>query len=464
MFKNLSIKTHLVIYLFLAFLGVASVGAYLGYHELKHEANELYDSELIQSANLLLAIVTVEEDVINFSKLKDYFENNNGFSEQQSDRDKYEDFDEEHRLGFQVWSPDNLLLFKSQNLPKERLDQEKNGLSQRQVYEHPWRIYSTKDPVSLYTVITAEPLEVRSELMSEAGESFFRLFSSTFVILMICLYLALAYTLKPLQKLSKDILHQDENNLQPFTKYSQTFEINNITQSLNKLVDKVNNALEREKQLTSDAAHELRTPLAGIKLHSELALQSSILSEKDESIRHIVKGIDRSAHIVSQLLSLSRLEPTFNSSANKNIDFSKMLLEEVQMVLPLVKEKHIDLKVDAPDAISIMGDCEPLRLLMSNILMNAVRYTPENGRIRVQLNKTKSNIIWVVEDSGIGIIDAEKKRVFERFYRVKENNTEEGCGIGLAIVKRVVDAIDANIELTDSSFKSGLRVQVEFKI
>jgi signal transduction histidine kinase len=228
---------------------------------------------------------------------------------------------------------------------------------------------------------------------------------------------------------------------------------------LNQLLVKLNKALEREKRITSDAAHELRTPLAAIRLHTELAKSARNASQKDESLDHVLQSVDRATHMVEQLLALARLDPVSLEEEFARVDLANLVTDMTAMLMPLAMEKNIDIEFDAHENIKIMGNETALRLLVQNLLKNAIVYTQENGKVKLSLTKQGEGVEFIVEDNGPGIAEDELNRVTERFYR-SQNHDAPGCGIGLSIVDRVVQLHHGRLELTHPETGTGLRVVV----
>jgi len=230
-------------------------------------------------------------------------------------------------------------------------------------------------------------------------------------------------------------------------------------------LQRLKETLAREKRITSDAAHELRTPLAAIRLHTELARDAKNIEQQNESLDQVIHGVDRTTHLVEQLLSLARLEPELLSRDFTGVDLNTLIIEESALLSPLAIDKNIDISYSSTSSESdenvIRGNEAALRLLIRNLLSNAISYTPEHGDVNIKLLKQDDKIIFIVEDNGPGILKQDRERVMERFYRA-ENHQVVGCGIGLSIVDRVVNIHQGKLELQQADLSSGLKVVVYF--
>jgi len=467
MLKNYSIKLQLVIYFSIVTIVIATIGGLFAYSKLKKEAHSLFDSELIQSGQLLLAVVLAEQEQTDYSKIQRYFDQNHELMEYESEKvsshgSVYKD-DDEHRIGFQVWSSEQKLLFKSTDFPLYRTDNNQLGFSVQTIDDETWRMYSILGPKGHFVIITGEKLSSRLEIMEEAGEGFIKLFLSSFIALLLMLYVVLSIALKPVLLLIKDIRKQDVNALTLLPMQGNSQELKLITDSINHLITRAKDVLEREKKMTSDAAHELRTPLAGIKIHAELALSAESTKDKNESLHKLLKGVDRGTHLVSQLLTLSRLQADMNQAESKQINLHTLISKELNALSPLMSDKKLIIDQSDLHSFNVCGQTDQIALVVQNILSNAVKFTPEQGRIKVTTRAQKQTIECEIMDSGLGILQKNRDLVMNRFYRAKDTQHIQGCAIGLSIVSNILKSMDAKIKFEDSDFETGIKVTLIFK-
>ncbi len=278
--------------------------------------------------------------------------------------------------------------------------------------------------------------------------------------LSLILYISIDKGLKPLQRLAAQIDRRSGDNLDLIPNDYKYDEIVTIKNALNQLLRRLNETLSREKRITSDAAHELRTPLAAIRLHTELAKNAKNREQQNESLDQVIHGVDRTTHLVEQLLTLARLEPELLVNDFTKVNLSVLIIEECALLSPLAINKDIDISFNDAQAGSINGHEPSLRLLIRNLLTNAISYTPAAGKVSISLAKQKQRTILTVEDSGPGISEEDRERVMERFYRA-ENHQTPGCGIGLSIVDRVVQIHQGSLQLHHADSGQGLKVVIQ---
>ena len=470
----MSIRTILLRRLLIALVLILGGGSWVGYQEIRHESEELFDAQLARSARLILSLVQADSDEVDFSSIQKFLDENQLVTDIKTanhtdQENKFDEDDEflpdghiyETKLGFQVWNNSDNLVIKSPNLPANDISANFQGFSDNQFEGHNWRVFSLTSADGRFRGITAERIDVRNDLIGDIFEGLLTLFIIIVPTLSITLWYAISQGLKPLQNLSAQIGSRDANKLDAIPEGKAPAEIQTITSALNQLLSRLKKALAREKRFTSDAAHELRTPLSAVRLHAELASKAKNAESRQTAIDHVLQGIDRTTRLANQLLDLARLEPENFQKNMKRIDISKLLLEETALQAPLAQEKQQDLAIiENPETFASVDETS-IRLLIRNLLGNAITYTPTKGAIRISLHNEPNQFCLIVKDSGAGIPANERDRVLERFYRLK-NHDQTGCGIGLSIVMQVVEMHHARLSLSDPQEGSGLEVKVTF--
>jgi two-component system sensor histidine kinase QseC len=230
------------------------------------------------------------------------------------------------------------------------------------------------------------------------------------------------------------------------------YNLSTIVNSLNSLFKRLENAFEEIVLFTSNAAHELRTPLAAQKVHTQVAMQAKDEKMRNEALQEVVASVDRATHMVEQLLTLSRLDPEGSLCCGENANLCHIAEEQLSEIGIAALEKNIDCLVK--------GEAVMVGILIRNLVENAIRYTPDGGTVTVSIMEEDQHRHIVVEDSGPGIPEEEHEKVFKRFYRVSEGN-QEGTGLGLAMVQRIIEIHRAAIEFGKSRY-GGLKVDVCF--
>jgi two-component system OmpR family sensor kinase/two-component system sensor histidine kinase QseC len=229
---------------------------------------------------------------------------------------------------------------------------------------------------------------------------------------------------------------------------------------LNRLLERLQQAFSAQRAFISDAAHELRSPLTALRLQMQLLERAQDDAAREDARSRLGGGIERAIHLVEQLLALARSEPQEAPASAETADVSAAAAEAIRDTHDLALSKGIDLGLDAGSVPRISGDSESLRILVRNLVDNAVRYTPAGGSVQVRTLTTPMSVILEVIDNGPGIPNDERERVFDRFYR-RAGSQEQGTGLGLAIVKAVADRLGARVALQDAA-GGGLNASVSF--
>lgn len=267
------------------------------------------------------------------------------------------------------------------------------------------------------------------------------------LILVSLIYFILQRSLAPLSSLSKDLSQRATSKLESVNFHQYPLELRGMLKELNLLFARVRNDYDRNKRFSADAAHELRTPLTALKTQAQLALEMTDPEERKRAIQNVLISVDRSVHVVQQLLTLSRLDHEAKLNDVMLINIETICAEMIAIMYPQALEKNIEIELHNDGTQSlIMGNDAALGILLRNLLDNAIRYTEPNGRVNVNIKKDKEFIILQVKDSGPGIPKEYQEKVFDRFFRVL-GTKQTGSGLGLAIVKQITDLHKAKIHL-----------------
>ena len=265
--------------------------------------------------------------------------------------------------------------------------------------------------------------------------------------------------LRPLAQLQSLMEHRKAQDLSPLSLQNAPQELHGLSSALNHLLSGTEESINRQRRFIADAAHQLRTPLAGLKSQTELAMRESSPEGLRERLNMVHTSATRSIHLVNQLLTLARSEPGSQTGIPKvQMDLAKIIRDLTAELVPRALAARIDLGCDCFVQSAIMqGNSALLREMFINLVENAIKYIPRDGSITVRLTEDEHNYIVDVEDNGLGIPDADKARVFERFYRREQ--TGNGCGLGMSIVKEIVERHAGTVELLDAQ-PHGLIVHV----
>lgn len=430
------------------------------HQDTRSEIFELFDAHLAQSARVLLYLVAEE-----------LYEEHDEEEMQQADINKpvpiqeIEQHLEKHKyekiLAFQITVERLNFNFRSAIAPEEKLSGETSGFSVNTIDGTRWRVFSLSDPENIIVIRVGEPVSVRTELLQMITWNLVLPILLAFPLLALLIWKIIGHTLSPLSDLATTIKRRDPNQLTPIDEdHRQPDEIRPLLHALNQLLDRLNKTLENERRFTADAAHELRTPLAGIKTQAQLAMHTDDSSTRSAALHQIVRSIDRCTHLSEQLLAMARLEPDYTLGSHNKIALTDIVQDVLTELDDSIVRNGTSITTRFADECSVHGNVQTLHVMIRNLIDNAIRYSGENGHIQVGLEKKADQALLSIDDDGPGIDDDQVAQVFNRFYRV--NSMEgKGCGLGLSIARRIAELHGADIRLARSSL-GGLHVEMTF--
>ena len=451
-----SLRLRLIIFLggmlIVAWAGIAASSIY----SARKEVQELFDAHLAQSARVLQALIQHEMQELSV--------------EGQDNRVIVMDISTpdhlyEGKISFRVRGQQGKSWFLSKHAPELNIKGGVSGFTNTQGDNELWRVFILHDKTHGFTIEVAQSYQIRDELIMEITWQVVWPFIVVIPFLILMILVSTGRSLSPLQAVADEVQNRNPRNLEAIDLSNVPTEVLPLFVSLNNLLSRLKNALSNERGFTSDAAHELRTPLAGIKAQAQVALRASNEKEKDTALRHIIIGIDNATHLVRQMLMLARLDPDIPKRKFEQQNLASILTEVAADVASLAVEKGVELEVRQGEReMLVEGRAEALSVLIRNLLDNAVRYTPAGGWVKAGITRSPDGIVLKITDSGPGIAEEDKDRVFDRFYRGLGTG-QTGSGLGLSIVQRVVDLHQAKIEFqTGSGEAKGVRVKVTFPV
>ena len=412
-------------------IGLAGLSAYW---LAQDEANELFDYQLKQVAVSLngsndwpITVIAVDEDP-----------------------------DEDNVV--QAWNAQGKLLFSSnpsRALPRYNM----LGLHTDTHQQKQWRIYNRLKQDLLIQV--AQPVAVRDELAAGLAGRMLIPFFFLIPLLAGLIWWAVARSLRPMQRITNAVAKRDENSMQAIDEANLPIEIRPMVIALNQLLSRLNYSIQMQRTFVADAAHELRTPLTALKLQLELTERATTDAQRQTGFTKLHTRLNRSIHLVRQLLTLTKSESRLEAQPFTYIDLSALVQDVVQDLMPMAKISKIDLRAEIGTKLTVLGQPENLTIVISNLLDNAIRYTPNLGQVRVSATLEAGHAVLRVIDNGPGIAMHERERVFDRFYRC-EGAAATGSGLGLAIVRNITQAHHAKLTLSDNLAESGLMVTIIF--
>ncbi|MDR0578139.1 MAG: HAMP domain-containing protein [Candidatus Accumulibacter sp.] len=357
-----------------------------------------------------------------------------------------------------VWDRDGLTMFYSR--PHDALPElTQLGYSTTATKEGAWRLYAIQ--YHGQTIAVAQPMRVRDRRAAEAAWQSLEPFLIMLPILGLLIWCLVGWGLRPLDRLARSVRTRTPDRLDPLPAEEAPEEVKPLADSLNDLLERLKTALDAQRAFVADAAHELRTPLAALQLQAQLVERAQSDAERRAALGDMKEGLRRAAHGVRQLLTLARQEPGAAEARFAPVRLAWLARESVAGHSALAAARRIDLGVShsEEDAV-ISGDADALKILLDNLIANALRHAPEGGRIDVACGTRDGAAYCEVADDGPGIPPEERERVFDRFYR---RDCESGAGLGLAIVRTIARRHGATVCLLDSD-AGGLLARVEFPL
>ncbi len=424
--------------------------AAFSYRVARTEAGEMLDGQLAQTAHLILA-------QIRYARLED-----RGIQQRikliyDSDAHPYE-----QSLEFQVWDARGQLWLHSDNAPVTPIAHH-DGYADILNAGHPWRMLALWSPGQRYQVQVAEPVNDREAVAFDmATRSVFPLFLAL-PFLAAFIYLAVRQSMRPLDEVALSVDTRSKNNLDPIDATATPREARPLVAALNHLFERLDSALEFERRFTADAAHELRTPLAAIKLQAQVCQIATDETMRVHALSQVTQGVDRASRLIDQLLRLARLDTQHDMIAVESFDLVRLVQDVVEEAGEAAREKNQRLSFAPPGApVQLQGDPDMLQLAIRNLLENAIRYTPREGAVSVGIETAHDAIRLRVCDSGHGVLAEDLPHLTQRFYRGR-NVVAGGSGLGLPIVKRVAELNHAQLFLLNLQ-AGGLEAVLEWTL
>ncbi len=362
-------------------------------------------------------------------------------------------------LVVQVWSPDGVRVFRSAShahLPQRAV----LGFSNVRANGTTYRIFSIQ--TDNQTVQVAQDLAVRRSMASNLALRTLGPIAVMMPILMLVVWWVVSGSLEPVARVRKQVASRQADDLSAVSEAGLPDEVRPLVQELNLLFGRVRTAFDAQQHFVADAAHELRTPLAALKLQVQSLERSDSPDAKRVAVARLTAGIERATRLVEQLLVLARQEASVAGGAPRQpVDIAGAAKRAVAELAGVAAAKQIDLGMQRADSADVDGQPDALMILLRNLIDNAIKYTPQGGTVDVSVAAASGEVRVTVEDSGPGIPPEERERVFDRFYRVPGSDAA-GSGLGLAIIKSIAERHGATLALGESKRLGGLEATVTF--
>lgn len=482
-----SIRRRLLAMLILAILAVWLAALLLVYQAAEHEVEEVFDANLARSARILQALLwhEIAEAKHNASTarelvqelgvdglagypamerlLRQYFDAG-AFRELESDSGSA-DAEQPYgtALAFVARYSDGAEIVRDRSAPDIPL--QPDGFAAVELEDVAWRVYTLSDASTGFVVQVGEKQYFRTELVRYITRNTLAPLLFAVPVLALLIWAVVGRALAPLHRVAEQVSQRAADALDPIESVDTPREIHGLVRALNSLFGRVAAALDREHQFTADAAHELRTPLAALKTHLQVARSSVAQAAVRESLDQALDGVDRATHSVQQLLALARADAAETRLlVSAEVNLRDLAVDVVSALSQQAFERDIDLGIEALQDVMVRGDAGALQVMLRNLVDNALRYTPRGGTVTVSVG-CGHRVAWLaVADNGPGIAADERERVFDRFSRGRGEPAMDttGSGLGLSIVRRIAVMHGATVGLGAGLNGGGLEVRMNF--
>ncbi len=421
----------------------------LCYWSAQDEVGEVYDSQLITAANVLALISKNNKSPVHGIKIDSHI----------VDLDK----DDQHVLNeyakwrsFKIWHNGKLDIY-SGNLPNTAPKPLSKGFSDITIDGSNWRVFTLYLPSDNTIVEVSEKREARDEIIGNLlfGMLVPLLLAFPFVIFLVSK--ALQFGLRDLQRFADLIKIRSPNDLSQIGKTETPSEVLPVVEAINLLLAKLESSMAYERLFTDNAAHELRMPLATLNIQMQVILNARTEAERKSTVLELAKGVNRASHLLDQLLTLARVRN--QSINNAPLNLHECIKEVIEHLAPMAGKKDIDLSFSGEENLIINSNKILFSILLNNLIENAIKYSPHDGRVEVEIKREDKEAILTITDNGQGIPVSEYENVFKRFYRLP-GIIEQGSGLGLAIVQQICELMGIKVMLFKPESDSGLGVKL----
>ena len=437
------------------FLAIVLAVGLIAFFTAQRRINEIYDGQLIIGANVLRALMSEELRGAEATGREQLEVDDSALLSPEDRRafDNYADW----RM-FRIWR-DGRLVLRSDTGPDVAEPTAQNGFSEVQGPTYRWRVYTLHVPDRRVTVQIGERTDIRFVLVRGIALGLALPLLLLIPTAAILIWLSLSDGLEALRTLIAEIGRRTMRDLSPLPLEPWPRDLHPLVRSINRLFERIDRSLQHERRFLDDAAHQLRTPLAAVKLQTQLIASEADPAERHAMTAQLVESVDRASALTDRLLTLARLE-TIRAPSGKGGDLREETVAALADLAPVAARRKVELSFEGRGRFS-SGDPALLRLIATNLVENAINHAPERSEVAVRLSSAGGRHRLVVTDAGPGIPRDERDRVLERFHRGPAASPS-GAGLGLSIVGEAVRLLKGRLELRDrEDGGSGLSVRVE---
>jgi two-component system, OmpR family, sensor kinase len=438
-----ALRTRLLWWLMAAVSLAAAVQASVAYHSALGQADEIFDYHMQQVALSLRSGLPLTAN---------------------PQRGRLPTSSEDDDFVVQVWSANGLPVFQSVDLPTLP-QQAVLGYSDTRLGTTEYRIFALASPTHVIQV--AQDMSVRRDIARRLAWRTLMPVAVMAPVLMLMVWWVVSSSLAPVSRAREQLAQRQPDDLSEIDPTGLPDEVRPLISELNHLFERLRQAFDAQTRFVADAAHELRSPLSALKLQVQGLQRARDEPSRERAASRLVAGIDRAARLVEQLLNLARQQAhQTRAEPAQATDLSALAADMVAEAAPAAFARQIDLGLPRADTGRLDGHPDALRMLLRNLVDNAIKYTPPGGRIDVQVLREPGRLSLLVDDSGPGIAAADHEAALARFHRLPEasDGPAQGSGLGLAIVKAIADLHAAQLSLAHSDALGGLRVRVDFPV
>ena len=434
-----SLRMRLLVFLLAAIVLAGAVQGVLAYRSALDEADALFDYHMQQTALALRSGLPVDAQGLG-----------PGLDPE----------DENHEFIVQVWTNEGLRIFESAvgaALPQIAV----LGFTNVQARGGTYRVFSMQTRSQVIQV--AQNMAVRQGMARSLALRTLAPLAFMAPLLVLAVWWGVSRSLAPVERVRRQLAQRQADDLSPVSDAQLPDEVQPLVSELNLLFERVQRAFEAQEHFVADAAHELRSPLAALRLQLQGLQRAGDDAARAQAIERLSAGIDRATRLVEQLLTLARQES--GSTATEPVDLRAIAQLALADVAPAAQARSMDVGLLDSEAatvpVIVRGNAEALRMLVRNLLDNAIKYTPTGGQVDVQVGTDHGRVLLTVEDSGPGIAPEHRERVMQRFMRETAEGAP-GSGLGLAIVQAIAQRHGVAVVLDGSPRLGGLRVTLRF--
>lgn len=453
-----SLKKQLLLSLLSSLLMVWGLMVYASYQQTRDEITQLFNAELAQSARVVHAFVENLLQQRRLTKLWDQDKSPDLFSMPILGQ-KYE-----RKIAFQLRSVKDGVVLRSESAPEFALSLIRNGYSETSINDQLWHVFSISSENGDYIIHVGQRDDIRRELVEALANQQLLAMLLALPVLGVVIWLIVSRTLRPVNRLKEQLASREVTNLKPLPLKRLPEEVVPMVQQINTLFELLEQAFANERNFTSDASHELKTPLAGMMTQLQVAQKAQDEGMRNQALQKCQQAVMRMTHMVQQLLTLSRVQHHNVQPSKQKLDLNQAAIAVIAEIEFFAHEKNIEIELNGQDGLAIQANPQLLNILLRNLLDNAIKYTPADGKVNVMVQPDRQSACFIVEDSGPGVPEQDYERISQRFYRcVDTAQTAEGSGLGLSIVQRIIGLHAARIEFSKAAL-DGLKATLWFDL